>query len=268
MVQSYQRKGAGGMHTRLDREQGVYTLTLNRPEAGNAVNAEMTRQLVSVLEVVERDTEAVALILTGAGDRFFCTGGDVKEYAGLSSRSAVEAQFVAMQRVCERLEKLPIPSIAAVNGLAVGGGAELSLACDFRVAKAGITMSLRQVHLGLITGWGAHWRLLRVLGEARTLDLLLTGRSVSAEEALMLGLVHRVSACALAEARNLAEDFRKAAPLALRAMKEVVREGADQSYSEALAGANQRFLALWFSADHREAERAFGERRQPHFRGE
>ena len=226
----------------------------------------MIGELVDALDRVEQAGDGVALIITGAGERFFCTGGDVKEYAAIATPADLQAQFGRMRQFCLRLEALPLPVIVALNGLAVGGGVELALAADFRVARAGVALRLPQVRLGVVTGWGANARLVRVVGEARALDLLLTGRAVSAEEALTMGLVHRVGSDALAEAWALAEELRKASPAALAAMKAAVR-GVQRADPSDVDHVELEFLDLWFAADHREAERAFAEGRPARFRG-
>jgi enoyl-CoA hydratase len=247
---------------RLACDNGVYVLTLDRASVGNAVNRQMTEELAEALTVVEVDRAARALIVTGAGDRFFCTGGDVKEYARLPDREAVEKQFRAMQQVCDRLSNLPVPSIAALNGDALGGGVELSVACDFRIARSGITLCLPQVRLGLVTGWGAHDRIVRLLGEGAALDLLLTGRAVSAPEALQLGLLTRLAkGGALEAAQEMEVELGHGRASAARAMKRIVRAVAYQSPAEARRMANETFFDLWFSEDHRKVERAFAERR-------
>jgi enoyl-CoA hydratase len=243
----------------------VYTITLNRPEAGNSVSLAMIGELSAALGTVEQADDAVALVIAGAGERFFCTGGDVKEYAAIATPADVQAQFGQMRRFCQRLEALPVPVIMAIVGMAVGGGVELALAADLRIARAGVVLRLPQVRLGVVTGWGAHARLVRTIGEARALDLLLTARAVTAEEALTLGLVHRVVPNARDAAAELANDFRKASPAALAAMKAAIR-GVQPSDPRPTAEVEQQFLALWFAADHREAERAFAEGRAPRFR--
>lgn len=249
------------MPVKLDYGDGVYTITLNRPEAGNSVNRQVADRLQWALDEIEAAGDAAAIIITGYGDRFFCTGGDVKEYATFQTRRELEIVFRQMQRFCRRIATFPVPVIAAVNGMALGGGAELILACDLRVMVPGATIQFPQVHLGLITGWGGHWRLPRLIGEARALDLLLTGRRITAFEALQMGLINRVVPSAVPAAREMALTIKSASAAALREMKRLLRNALDESYSDAMADANESFFQLWFGADHLAAQAAFRQRR-------
>lgn len=251
----------------LDHDKGVYIITLNRPEAGNSVSTEVASMLHFVLDEVESDSNARCLIITGSGPRFFCTGGDVKEYATFESRQQLDKVFLKMQDFCHRLSTLSIPVIAAADGMVLGGGAELVLACDLRVISSSATIQFPQVRLGLVTGWGGLWRLVRTVGEPRALDILLTGRTLTAMEALQLGLVHYIADPAIDKAREIALSFDRAAPQAVRWMKHLVRRASLSGYEQAMAEANEVFFELWFSDDHREAERAFLEGREPRFTG-
>ncbi len=247
---------------------GVAVLSLDRPGAGNSINLALAEALDAAVTRLADEPGLVALVLTGAGGKFFCTGGDLKEYRAIADRDDLEAVFGRVRQVLDRLEDFPVPVIAAVEGYALGGGAELVLACDHRIAAAGAQLGFAQVRLGIVPGWNGIERLVRAAGRWRAIEMLSTGRRLDAQEALVVGLVDRVVAdgAALEAALALAAELRHAAPLALRAVKRLVSE-AETGGRAARTDAAERFAALWFSADHREAEAAFAEKRKPVFSG-
>ena len=248
-------------------------LRLNRPASGNAINREVAESLGAHLRACAADPTLGTLVITGAGERYFCTGGDVKAYAQIASPAELDRVFNLMREVCDALERLPCPVIAAINGYAVGGGAEMSLACDLRVAEASAQIGFPQSRLGIMPGWDGTTRLLRTVGRSAAARLLFSGKRVSAAEARELRLVDEVvpDGTALARALELASTFAEVAPLSLGAIKQALREagGADttQSAEQARVRAREAFARLWFTEDHDEAERAFAEKRAPHFIG-
>src|SRR5437667_6096609 len=179
------------MAIHLTRISELAVVTLDRPEVLNALNFEMLRDLGAAFDQVA-DGDARALLVTGAGGRAFCAGADIKELMG---RSLLEARQGAAfgQAVFVKLDILTIPSIALVNGYAFGGGLELALACTFRLATPGAKLGLPEIKLGLIPGYGGTQRLPRLIGEARALEKILTGRTLEAEEAARIGLVNRIA---------------------------------------------------------------------------
>lgn len=245
----------------LERATGI--LTLNRPEAGHAISTDMITALERTLDDIEpsvRTGERLrALILTASGRRFFCTGGDVKQYAGERNLDALKHHFARMQEVCRRLEQLPIPTIAAINGDAIGGGVELILACDFRIIAKHASLQFAQAKLGLATGWGGHHRLLNVVGYRRALELLLTCRRLDAGAALAYGLVDRVADgdSLQSDALSWAEEMQTATPAAGRIIKQMLLHARTASFADAMAYANPRFFMLWDHPDHRRAEQRF-----------
>lgn len=251
-----------------ERRGATLVLRLNRPDMGNAIDSHLAQALLEQLDLCEGDASLRAIVITGSGDRFFCTGGDVKAYAKLESAAELERVFGLMREVCDRLERLPCAVIAAINGYAVGGGAEMSLACDLRVAQESAQIGFPQSRLGLIPGWDGAGRLVRTVGRSRAARLLFSGLRVSAREAHAMGLVDEVAADgqALATALALADTVAEVAPLSLAAIKDVLRDGAT-SDSSARGAAREAFSRLWFTEDHKEAERAFAEKRAPRFRG-
>jgi enoyl-CoA hydratase len=250
------------------RDGGVAVLSLTRPAAGNSINVSLAEALEEALTRLTDEPGLVALIVTAAGGRFFCTGGDLKEYRAIETRDDLEAVFGRVRRVLDRLEEFPVPVIAAVEGYALGGGAELVLACDHRIAAAGAQLGFAQVRLGIVPGWNGIERLVRAAGRWRATDLLATGRRLDAQEALAVGLLDRVvpDGHALQAAFAFAAELRHAAPMALTAVKRLVAD-AEARGRESRAGAADLFADLWFSADHREAEAAFAEKRKPVFGG-
>ncbi|HEY0004743.1 MAG TPA: enoyl-CoA hydratase-related protein [Pyrinomonadaceae bacterium] len=243
-------------------------VTLNRPARLNTVTRKMLDELGRVFERIRLERELRAVILTGAGERAFCAGTDIDELARLDvegARSAAERG----QRVCELIERCDVPVIAAVNGLAAGGGCELALACHLRLASTGAVFSLPEIKLGLIPAYGGTQRLARLIGSPRAYELLLTGAQLSAEDAFRTGLVNRILAASqlLFEAEALAEQIAQLAPLATRACLEAVTRGVDLPLAEGLALEAELFSQLFSTEDVREGTRAFLEKRAPVFKG-
>ena len=245
-------------------------LRLNRPDSGNAISGAVALALGEQLRTCASDPALRTLIITGAGPRFFCTGGDVKAYAQLADAAALDRVFNLMRDVCDAIEALPCPVIAALNGFTIGGGAELALACDLRIAESAVQIGFPQSRLGIIPGWDGIERLVRLVGRAAAAKLLYSGTRVSADDAEKLRLVDEVVADgkALERALERAATFAECAPLSLGAIKTALRE-ADSVLPAQEVRRNSRaaFAKLWFTEDHKEAERAFAEKRAPHFNG-
>ena len=252
-----------------ERRGPALVLTLNRPDAGNAIGREVALALGARIEAARHDATLRAIVLTGAGDRYFCTGGDVKAYARLDTLAALDHAFNLMREVCDALEQLPCPVIAAVNGYAVGGGAELMLACDLRIAVDGAQIGFPQSRLGIMPGWDGTERLLRTVGRANAARLLFSGNRVTAAAALSLGLIDEIAPLGQALERSLAlaATFAEVAPLSLGAIKQALRDAAGTDPAGARQRAREAFAQLWFTGDHKEAERAFIEKRAPRFSG-
>ncbi len=254
---------------RVERRGAAALLTIDRPHAGNSISAEVTAALDEAITVVERDRALVAIVITGAGEKFFSSGGDIKQYRELVTREQLQSAFERPRRLLDRLEALPVPVIAAVNGIAMGGGAELMLACDLRLAAPTATVGFPYVRLGLIPGWHGTERLTRTCGYANAMHLLATGESVDAEEARRLGLVNRIcdDMPVVDAAHQLVEKLARAAPLSLAATKRVLLGAYHLPRGEARRLAEDEFADLWMSDDHREAEAAFAAKRRPTFKG-
>jgi len=253
----------------VERRGAAVLLTIDRPHAGNSISSEVTSAIDSAVAAIEREDGVAGIVITGDGDKFFSSGGDIKQYRELATREQLARAFERPRSLLDRLERLPIPVIAAVNGIAFGGGAELMLACDLRLAAPGARIGFPYVRLGLIPGWHGVERLVRACGSSHAMYLLATGDPVSAEEALRLGLVHRVcdDIPVLDAALELVAGFAEAAPLSFAATKRVLRGADELPRDAARALAEQAFADLWMSEDHREAEAAFAHKRRPVFKG-
>ncbi len=250
---------------REERAGGALLLTLDRPAAGNALDEATILALRARLDHAVRDETLNCVILCGTG-RFFCAGGDLKAYRALEDAAALERVFGAARALLDAIEAHPLPVIAAIDGYALGGGAELALACDLRVAGAGAVLGFPQLRLGIIPGWDGTERLAARVGRGTAMRLLLTGERLTAEAAQAMGLVELVAGNAREAALRLAAGLEAAAPLAIRGAKQAL-SALDLPRAEARKLAAEVFARLWFTEDHREAERAFAEKREAVFHG-
>src|SRR2546421_4032449 len=215
----------------VDREAPLAILRLNRPERLNAVSRELIEDVIGALDTLEADADVRAIVLTGAG-RAFCAGADLAERAGLDER-AVFAHRKRVVALFDRVARCETPLVAAVNGVAYGGGAELALLCDVILASEQAVFRFPEVALGIIPGGGGCYTLVRAVGKYRAKELVLTARKVPAAEALALGLVSRVLPAArlVAEARALATAIAENAPLAVRQAKRALDFAADHDFA-------------------------------------
>jgi enoyl-CoA hydratase len=253
------------MTVHLSRLDELALVTLDRPQALNALSFALLRDLDRALDEVAAG-DARALLVTGAGERAFCAGADITELQGRSV-AAVREGARSGQRIVARLAQLPIPSIALVNGYAFGGGLELALACDFRLAARNARLGLPEIKLGLIPGYGGTQRLPRLVGEARALEMILTGRTVMAEEAERIGLVNRLVDGDLLEAgRNYAREMTGYSLPALRLAREAVHRGLSATLAEGIAIEADLNTLAFQSEDAAEGMTAFLEKRKPVFR--
>ena len=251
-----------------ERRDHVSIVRLNRPDKFNALSRDMILALSNTFTNIEKQRELRAVIITGAGERAFCTGTDISELAGLDEDSAREVSRRG-QALCKQIESCGVPVIAAVNGIAAGGGCELALACHIRIASPNAQFSLPETKLGAMPGYGGTQRLAREVGNGRALEMMLTGRTVTAAEALQFGLINRIVPAGelLNAAESLAHEIASLAPLAIRACLEAVNRGADLTLAEGLALEAKLFAGLFASDDVREGTSAFLEKRPPVFKG-
>jgi enoyl-CoA hydratase len=247
----------------------VATLTLNRPAVLNALNRDLLTMLEETLDAFTGDSSLRAVIITGTGERAFAAGADIAELAELPGAVAGEHKARTGQRITQLIEALPVPVIAAVNGFALGGGCELAMACDFRIAAENAKFGQPEVNLGVPPGYGGTQRTARLLGPGMALFMCLTGETIDAAEALRIGLVQRVVPIGelLPEARRIAGIIAAKAPLAITATKRAIREGAALPLAEGLALEALHFGAMVSTNDFREGTRAFLEKRKPVFEG-
>lgn len=253
----------------LEKTGGIAQITINRPHVRNAVNEETMAELHEALNEIERDASLRVVILTGAGDKAFISGGDIKEFEALTTIPQAKAMAETMRGFLNRLESLPLPVIAAVNGHALGGGCETALACDFRIAAENATLGFLQINMGIITGWGSGPRLLRLVGRAQATRLLMLGERISAQEAQRIGLVHEVAPRDEFRQRveHLAAKLAEKPPLALRGFKQAIHQWSDIPMHAGQVLETEIFGQVWVSEDHSEAVRAVLEKRTPVFRG-
>ena len=241
---------------------------IDRESSGNAISREVVAGLAESVREAQAADGLAAFVITGRGEKFFAAGGDLKQYREIGTRSELAAAFACPRALMDALEALPMPVIAAINGYALGGGAELALAADLRIASKNARIGFPYVKLGLIAGWDGMERLARCCGYGHAMHLLLTGEPIGAERAERIGLVSEV-VCGdvLAAALAHSERFARFAPLALRATKTALRRAFTAPAASAREEARAWFADLWVSEDHREAEAAFVEKRRPRFRG-
>lgn len=255
------------MAVELSQVDDYALLRLNRPEALNALSFSILLEISNALDEVAT-WKVRSLIVTGAGDKSFCAGADIKE---LSGRSLTERKRAAEfgQTALGKLERLPFPSVAAINGFAFGGGLELALACNFRVAVRSAKMGLPEIKLGLIPGYGGTQRLPRLIGEARALDMILLGRTVSADEAERIGLVHRlVDGQVLDGALAMVREFSSYSLVALGLARDATLRALDAPINEGLKIEADLSTLIFTTKDSEEGMAAFIEKRKAVFKDE
>ncbi len=253
----------------FEKKDGIAQVTFNRPEVMNARNRQMREEIVQAMAEIRDDSEIRVAILTGAGDRAFSAGRDLKE-AAQEKRLIIESRQQKLERGdTETIANLSKPIVAAINGYALGGGLEMALACDIRVAVDEAKLGLPEVTRGMIPGSGGTQRLSRLIGLGKALELILTGAILDAHEALRLGLVNKV--VPRSELMSAAEEYaRKIAsngPLAVVFAKEAVRKGYEMSLDDGLRLEADLSSLLQTSDDIKEGARAFVEKRPPQFKG-
>ena len=254
----------------VEKNGRVATLTLNRPDAMNAINMQMRSELRQALEALRRDVDIGAVVLTGVGEKAFSAGMDLREFAKANADVPVAEMKRYRWENNEGISAFDKPIIAAVNGLAIGGGVELALLCDLTFASEAASFAFGEVKRGLMPGNGGTQRLSRRVGTARALDMILTGRTVSAQEALAMGLIEYVvpPKDLLENAIQLAEQMAANAPIAVRSAKAAVHRGADLSLADGLRLEQDLASFLYTTDDAKEGPKAFLEKRAPVWKGQ
>ena len=251
----------------LEQRGRVALVTMNRPDKRNALDGQMRCAFLGVMDRVRRDTETRAVVITGAGDKAVIAGADIKEFEG---RSAVDQfRIMRLPTVFDAIERCPKPVIAAVNGFCLGGGMELALACDIRLASIQAKFGQPEVNLGIIPGGGGTQRLPRIIGLGHALRLILTGEMITADDALKLGLVGEVVPpdVLLDRAVAIGEQIASKSPVAVAAAKEATRAAMSLPLDEGLRLETALFQLCFSSEDKAEGVRAFLEKRTANFTG-
>jgi enoyl-CoA hydratase len=253
----------------VERDGAVATITLNRPQALNALNAALFDELAAAFARLEADAGVRCVIITGAGEKAFAAGADIGELNQLSDASAATEKARAGHRITEMLEHSRLPVIMALNGFALGGGMELAMAGDIRIASTSAKLGQPEVNLGIIAGFGGTQRLPRLAGQGMASYLLLSGEMISAETAQQANLVDKVvpPSQLLPEAKRLAALIAAKAPLAIAATKRAMHKGLQTDLHSALEIEADEFGKIAVSGDAREGTAAFLEKRAPHFKG-
>ena len=251
-----------------NEDQGLGTITVNRPDKLNALNTQTVEELHSAFLAFRDNPDVKAILLTGSGDKAFIAGADIGELAKLDSESG-RVYVLKGQEMTRHIENYPKPVIAAVNGFALGGGTEVALACHVRIASDNAKMGQPEVKLGLIPGFGGTQRLARLVGKGQAMELILTGKMISAQHALEIGLVNQVVAQGdlLLTCQSLAKEMIVNGPLALEYAIQAINRGLDNTLDEGLLVEANLFGKACLSKDSKEGTLAFLEKRRADFKG-
>ena len=250
----------------FEQEGAIGILKLNRPQALNALNSKVISELISVLEAVEKEVMPKVLIITGAGEKAFVAGTDIVEMEKLSSFDAREFAGFARKAI-DKIANLNRPVIAAINGFALGGGCELAMACDIRIASEKAKMGQPETGLGILPGSGGTQRLPRLVGPSKAKQLVFTGEIIDGKRALEIGLVDKVVAPELLmeEAKKMASSIAGKPRIALALAKESINRGLDMDLADGLSYEIECFAQCFATQDQKEGMRAFTEKRKPNY---
>jgi enoyl-CoA hydratase len=254
---------------RVDRDGSTAVVTLTNPKALNALKRQLLRELTEALRALDADATVRAIILTGEGEKAFAAGADISEFGDLANTDEAAAMARFGQAVTTLMESLRVPVIVAVNGFALGGGCEIAMGGDIRIASENAKFGQPEVNLGLIPGYGGTQRTARLFGRGMALYLCLTGEMIDAQEALRIGLVQKVVPLAslLDEAKKIATAIAAKAPLAVAATKRAIHQGADLTLAQGLEIEALAFATMTGTSDFREGTTAFLEKRKPEWKG-
>lgn len=254
-------------YIKIDVYDYIGLITIDRPEALNAMNSEVIGELDKAVKECVENNEVGVIIITGAGEKAFVAGADIKAMQTMSSRQALEFSRKG-QEMTMTIENSPKPVIAAINGFALGGGCEIAIACDIRIASENAKFSQPEVALGIIPGWGGTQRLPRLIGKGRAIELIAGGQMIDSEEALRIGLVNHVVQQneLIDKAESLAQTILKNGPTAVGAAIRCIHKGFDEPIVNALDIELNEFAELFETDEQREGTSAFVEKRKPDFR--
>jgi len=248
------------------KEEGVAIITFNRPKSLNALNSAMLTEIVQLMDEVAKDGEIKAVIFTGAGEKAFVAGADIKEMKDMDSLAAMDFGMLGREALT-RIDNLSKPTIAAINGYALGGGCEIALACDIRIASENAVMGFPEITLGILPGLGGTQRASRLVGLGKAKEMIFTGDFIPAGLAREIGLVNTVVPAdkLLAEAMNMARKIASRSAAALKLAKTAINKGVNMSLEEALVHELQCFALCFSTLDQKEGMAAFLEKRAPRF---
>ena len=247
----------------LEKKGNIAVATINRPKALNALNSDVLTDLGELVDIVNADSEIRALVITGSGEKAFVAGADIGEMSTLTPEEG-EAFGKHGNDVFRRIETLPIPTIAAINGFALGGGCELSMSCDIRICADTAVFGQPETGLGITPGFGGTQRLARLVGPGMAKQLIYTAKNIKADEALRIGLVNAVYPLEelMAAAEKLAETIAKNAPIAVRVCKKAINDGLEVKMDDAIVIEEKLFGSCFKTADQIEGMSAFLEKRK------
>ncbi len=253
----------------FEKDQAFATITFNRPDVHNALNSAMVDGLEKALDEIEEDKDIRCVILTGAGEKSFMSGSDIGELSKRTPLTGID-KSTDRQGLINRIDDLPIPSIAAINGYTFGAGCEIALACTLRVASEKARMGQLEINLGIIPGGGGTQRLPRLIGKARAAELILTGKIIDAEEAYRMGLVNRVIPPdeLMDECLQMAERISEKSPIAMKYALRAINQGMQVDLESGLKIESLCLGACFASEDSKEGLKAFLEKRKPRFIGQ
>lgn len=251
----------------VEKRGPVALVTVNRPDKLNALNVRTREEILEAFENLREERDIRVVVITGAGEKAFIAGADISEFVGKTPLE--EREIMQKSRAFDAMEDFPKPVIAMINGYALGGGCELAMACDIRIASSKAKLGQPEIKLGIIPGGGGTQRLPRLIGEAKAMELILTGDMIDADEALRLGLINYVVAPDQLEARTmeLANKIAEMSPIALQMAKKSVKNAARLGLVAGLEAETDLFILCFTSEDKEEGVRAFLEKRKPVFKG-
>ena len=251
-----------------EKSEAIATITLNRPEALNAFSEEVIEEVLQAVEDAKNDESIRVAVLTGAGEKAFSAGADIKAMKGMNALKARELSLMG-EKLCCTLENMEKPVIAAMNGYALGGGLEVAMSCDLRIASENARMGQTEINIGLIPGWGGTQRLTRLVGVGKAKEMVFTGRIIDAKTAEQVGIVNVVvPADKFKEAvKQFAAELATKAPVAIKVAKVLINKGAEIGLDAALALEREGFGVVASTEDLQEGVAAFTEKRKPTFKG-
>jgi len=251
-----------------EKSEGIATITINRPKALNALNKQALQEISSALDDAEEDETVRVIVITGAGERSFCVGLDLKSVKGISAVDGMNLSLLG-QRLTKKIEELRKPVIAAINGYALGGGLELAMSCDLRIASENARLGQTELNVGLIPGWGGTQRLPRLVGRGRAKELILMARMIDAKTAEQLGLLNKVVSQNELEStvKEIAAELMTKPPVGIQLAKQLINSSIETDLTKGLVQEAQAFGVLASTEDFDEGVAAFIEKRKPRFKG-